>query len=97
MKRSPKTEEELSSLRADLQTSSAQRGSRAPTQEIEAASDSLAEDAILSQLETQLKELHQVLSDYADGVEGLVSEHPLVLAGAAFLLGVGVGRLARRG
>lgn len=97
MKRSPKSEKELSSLRAELQSESARQETTAAPQEGEAASDRPAEDATLFQLEAKLKELQQVLSSYAGGVEELASEHPLVLAGAAFLLGVGVGRLAKRG
>jgi hypothetical protein len=47
------------------------------------------------ELERQLDELWELLSNQLRDAEALASGHPVVVAGAAFLLGIAVGRLTK--
>jgi hypothetical protein len=37
------------------------------------------------------------MTDYLESAEDVAADHPFAVAGAAFLLGVGVGMLLKRG
>lgn len=95
MARPRKIEAELAALRAELARAPADQ-ERAPAA---SSHDALrpADAAIDRELAGQLDELRKALADYVGVAESLASDYPLVLAGAAFLLGVGVGRLMKRG
>ena len=55
-----------------------------------------AETAPLGEIETLLHELESCLVKAGDEAEELVTRHPLAAIGAAFLLGILVGRMVRR-
>ena len=88
--------DELSALRAELRPSPVGRKDDRPVEQHADQSAPPAETASSNVLEEQLAELGRVLSDYADSAEEIVAKHPLVLTGAAFLLGVAVGYLMKR-
>jgi hypothetical protein len=107
MARRRKLETELSELRAELsgaparpaQPDTAAPAASAPPPEPPPRSTSEPEptrDDGAVDLEGKIEELRQALSDYVDSAEDLASNHPLALAGAAFLLGVVVGRVTKR-
>ena len=51
----------------------------------------------LSELESLLRKLGDQLSDVAEDFEDAIASHPLSLVAAAFVLGLAIGRLTRRG
>lgn len=55
-----------------------------------------AEAAPQSEIETLLHELEACLGKAGDETEELVTRHPLAAVGAAFLLGIVIGRMVRR-
>jgi ElaB/YqjD/DUF883 family membrane-anchored ribosome-binding protein len=50
-----------------------------------------------SELELLLRKLGDQLSDVAEDAEDTIASHPLSSVGAAFVLGLAIGRLTRRG
>jgi len=63
-----------------------------------AASSTLAEaPANLTELESVLRKLGVQLAEVVDETEDAVMSHPLSSVGAAFFLGLAIGRLTRRG
>ena len=85
------SESELAALRAELERASAQRAQPAPPPE-PAQTEPPAGD-----LERQMEEVRRALAQHLEDAETLAADHPLLIAGAAFLLGFGVARLLRRG
>jgi len=79
---------ELANLRKELQQIADEPSLKAAT---EAASE------IGADLEVKLAELRELLSEAGDETRELVTGHPLAAVGAAFLLGVVVGRMTARG
>jgi ElaB/YqjD/DUF883 family membrane-anchored ribosome-binding protein len=51
----------------------------------------------LSELESLLRNLSDQLSHVAEDAEDAIASHPLSSVGAAFVLGLAIGRLTRRG
>jgi ElaB/YqjD/DUF883 family membrane-anchored ribosome-binding protein len=49
----------------------------------------------LSELESLLRKLGDQLSDVAEDAEDAIASHPLSSVGAAFVLGLAIGRLTR--
>ena len=85
---------ELAELRAELEKAGAASIPRgAPDPEPPASEPSESR----RQIERLLEELQSVLSESAEGAEEAIAEHPLPSVSAAFLLGLAVGWLARRG
>jgi len=63
----------------------------------DAASSTLASaPSNLAELESLLRKLRVQLSEAVDEAEDTVMSHPLSSVGAAFLLGLAIGRLTRR-
>ena len=50
-----------------------------------------------SELESLLRKFGDQLSDVAEDAEDAIASHPLSSVGAAFVLGLAIGRLTRRG
>lgn len=55
-----------------------------------------AEPSIHPEVERVLRELQLQLAEVTEGVDDAISAHPLASVGAAFLLGIAVGRLIKR-
>lgn len=55
-----------------------------------------AESSVHPEVERVLQELQLRLAEVTEGAEDTIAAHPLASVGAAFLLGIAVGRLIRR-
>lgn len=97
MTRPHKLQAELAALRAELARAPAAQGSKSGASAASHDEHRPADTAMNPELTGQLEELRTALADYVGVAESLASDYPLLLAGAAFLLGVGVGRLTKRG
>jgi len=88
---------ELDDLRGDLHKSSG--GHRASAERAQQKADDQAPTGPggETELEEQLRELGEVLSEYTGSIEDFVKEHHLASTLGAFVLGVAVGRLMGRG
>ena len=67
--------------------------------EIAAAANTVAREpaALLGgQLPEELQDFEKAIRDLADTVESDIAEHPVAAVGAAFLLGIMIGRLSAR-
>ncbi len=90
---------ELDALRGDLHKPPGGKRAPATTEPAhqEAADRATTGPGGKSELEEQLSELGEVLSEYTGSIEDFVKEHQLASMLAAFVLGVAVGRLLGRG
>lgn len=96
MARPSDVHEELSALRAELRRGPEPETRRYPGPAETPRVDETAETASPAALEEQLDEIGRVLSEYSDTAEDIVAKHPLVAVGAAFILGIAIGRLLGR-
>ena len=97
MTRPHKLQAELAALRAELAHAPTAQDSKSRASAACHDEPRPADTAMDHELTGQLEELRTALADYVGVAESLASDYPLLLAGAAFLLGVGVGRLTKRG
>jgi hypothetical protein len=88
--------EELSSLRSELRQSTKPQASRREDRVSPAPGRTEADAVAASGLEEQIRELGAALSDFTDGAEDVITEHPIATVLAAFVLGIAVGRLMGR-
>jgi len=91
---------ELAALRADiealkaLQSSAAEEVAKGESEPAPRAVGGFVDAA--SQLPEQFREFETAIRDLAEAVEADIAEHPVAAVGAAFLLGVLIGRLSAR-
>lgn len=88
--------EELSALRAELRRAPEPESRKGSSQADAPRTDDAGEVPPSAALEEQLNELGRVLSEYSDSAEEIVAKHPLVAVGAAFVIGIAIGRLLGR-
>lgn len=96
MARPSDVHEELSALRAELRRASEPERGRTSSLEDAPWIEDSRKSAPMSALEEQLDELGKVLSEYSDTAEDIVAKYPLIAVGAAFALGIALGRLLGR-
>ena len=95
MTRSRSVEAELGALRAEMEQAASRRADppEAPTPENEPPRNATEPPA--GDFSATLEDFKRLLGDYADSAEELAADHPLAVAGAAFLLGFSLGRLSK--
>lgn len=94
MRRARAIEAELDALRAELLGATGRPAQSAPGAPKPAPQ---AETVQPDEMRDKLGELAQAMTDYLESAEDMAADHPFAVAGAAFLLGVGVGMLLKRG
>lgn len=94
MRRARAIEAELDALRAELLGAAGK-----PAQTAAGAPEPTAQTAAAptDEMRDKLGELARAMTDYLESAEDVAADHPFAVAGAAFLLGVGVGMLLKRG
>jgi len=91
---------ELAALRADIEVLKALQSSAA--EEVAKGESEPAPHTVggfvdaASHLPEQFREFETAIRDLAEAVEADIAEHPVAAVGAAFLLGVLIGRLSAR-
>ncbi|WP_112662641.1 hypothetical protein [Microvirga flavescens] len=88
--------DELDALRADLRKAREPKRRRAPAPQAKEPDPVATDTSATAELQKQLKDLEEVLSEYAESAEDIIAKHPLVAVGAAFVLGIAIGRLFGR-
>lgn len=96
MARPSEVHEELSALRAELRKAEGPEMRRHPGTADTIRGAAAAETASSDALQEQLDEIGRALSEYSDAAEDILAKHPLVAVGAAFVLGIAIGRLLGR-
>lgn len=85
--------DELKALRAELRKAPESEAHVRPSHADEPRAVAGEDPVVTAALEEQLRELGKILSEYSDSTEEIVSKQPFVAVGAAFVLGVAIGRL----
>lgn len=96
-----KLAKELAALRAELDALKAAQdtGAAAPAGESAADTTAIAGEAAAlfgAQVPEQLRDFEKAIKDLAETVEHDIAERPVAAVGAAFLLGILIGRLSAR-
>ncbi len=87
----------MTDLRAELAALKAELGRHTPASVKEAvAAGELAVAAEMKELEPMLHELRDALTEASEETREAIAGHPLMAVGAAFLLGIIVGRISGR-
>ena len=93
---------EIDALRADIEALRTERHRHAekalpePAEPVGTTDAETPGDAVASVFPDQLQEVQQAIQELAETVEADIAERPVVSVGAAFLLGVLVGRSMAR-
>ena len=96
------TRAEIDALRADIEALRTERLRQTgkalpePAEPVDRTDDASPQESVSSVVSEQLRELEQAILELAETIEADIAERPVVSVGAAFLLGILVGRSMAR-